>query len=73
MEPQTEQRMFTRDELIALAGTGCRDAFVGGVGNADALDQISIWPTMASWTEGDRTVLCAAFARDGDQLVGRIR
>lgn len=60
-------------ETMQLAQESCRDAFVLGVGNADALDQISIWPTADSWAADDRTVLCAAFARDGDQLVGNIR
>lgn len=68
-----DERFPGIDVLVGLAESGCRDAFVGNVGNPDALDQVSIWPTSKSWAEGDRTVLCAAFARDGDQLVGSIR
>ena len=71
---------FGRDEtypgeetIVRLAEGGCAEAFATSLGPAAALEQVAIWPTQRSWSEGDRAVSCAAYASDRGQLVGNLR
>lgn len=61
------------DEMVRLAEVGCGEAFATQLGERAALEQLAVWPTEASWAEGDRVVVCAAYAADGDALVGNLR
>jgi hypothetical protein len=49
------------------------DAYVGTAYEDSELDLFAIWPTTASWDEGDRAVTCALFAMDGSKLDESVR
>lgn len=69
----SEDEPFPGDAtIVELAEEGCAEAFATRLGDTAALEQLSLWPTEESWSEGDRRVLCAAFPSDGEPLVGRI-
>lgn len=61
--------------ITDAADAGC-NAQLEELGDiADSIGLISVWPTNASWSQGDRTVACAAYSITGspidDDILGR--
>ena len=56
--------------VVREADEGCA-ARLEEIDAGDAFGLIAIWPTDSSWSEGDRAVKCAVFARDGRPFDGR--
>ena len=55
------------DEIAARAQRGCADAFEDYVGEPYAASDLfasSLAPTVASWGQGDREVVCFLYAQD---------
>lgn len=69
----TDESLPSDEEIGARVDEECLPAFDRFVGIAyedSELDLFEMWPTEGSWTEGDRTVICALFAMDGSKLEG---
>jgi hypothetical protein len=49
------------------------DAFVGRDYESSSLDVISMYPTVESWRQNDREVVCAVYDMDENKLVGSVR
>lgn len=63
------------DEIAVRAQRGCADAFEGYVGAPYAASDLlasSLTPTVDSWGQGDRAVICFLYA-DGELLEGSQR
>mgnify|MGYP000044195746 CR=1 FL=1 len=63
------------DAVLGEVETLCLDSFARYIGTeyADSeLDLIYFYPTQASWTLGDRLMLCAAVTMDGSPLEGSV-
>jgi hypothetical protein len=68
---------YPDDETMAqLAHESCVnrfDAFVGRDYESSSLDVISMYPTVESWRQNDREVVCAVYDMDENKLVGSVR
>ena len=56
------------DQVAAYADEQCAIAFgvyVGVAYGTSPLSMVSLWPTEASWSGGDREAVCVAFSPDG--------
>lgn len=51
--------------VVRAADQRCADRIEDLVEDPDAFGLIALWPSQASWGEGDREVACAVFAPDG--------
>lgn len=69
-----DQEYPGEERVVRAADEGCErrleqlvEADTGGPAERvdDAFGLISVWPTPVSWSQGDRTVACAAFLADG--------
>jgi len=63
------------DSILASADEGCLTAFEPfvGFGYAESvLDFGYIFPTEASWADGDREILCTIYAADLSQVTGTL-
>lgn len=61
------------DETFRLAVEACTkrfDNFVGRTYEDSKLDILTLYPTLATWEEGDRGIVCAVFDVDGEKLMG---
>lgn len=56
--------------VVEAADAGCDDRISSAVDDPDPFGLIALWPTPASWAEGDRTIACAVYSRGGDRLEG---
>jgi hypothetical protein len=56
------------EELVGQECLPAFDDFVGTPYEESELDLFAIWPTEASWLQGDRAVTCALYAMDGTKL-----
>lgn len=56
--------------VVAAADEGCASR-LDALGVADGLGVIALWPTVQSWSQGDRGVVCAAFSDDGKPFQSR--
>lgn len=67
---------FPGDEILSEYSTSqCQQRLGDYVGVPYAqsdLEISSIYPTSASWAENDRQIICAAFSRNGEPLVGSV-
>ncbi len=74
--PAEEGAAFPGDENLSEYSTSqCQQRLGEYVGTPYAqsdLEISSIYPTSASWTQDDRQIICAAFSRDGEPLVGSV-
>ena len=54
--------------ITDAADSGCNDQLeqLGDV--AESIGLISVWPTNTSWSQGDRTVVCAAYSITGSPI-----
>lgn len=57
-----------RRRITDAADAGCNEqlAELGDV--AESIGLISVWPTNTSWSQGDRTVVCAAYSITGSPI-----
>ena len=63
----------SEDVTFGMALDACAERFGRFVGTAyedSKLDILALYPTFASWQEGDREVACAVYDVDGEKLVG---
>jgi hypothetical protein len=61
------------DQMQQIGRELCIEQFEGYVGldyNSSELEVFSIYPTEASWGDGDREVICALYDSDLDKLTG---
>lgn len=61
------------DAAETIADDGCITAFESFVGSpytTSGLDIQYLYPSPDTWDDGDREVVCALFALDGEQLTG---
>ena len=56
-----------------LAEKGCAERFVNRIGEDSSLGNLALWPSEASWSGGDRRVICSAYKQTGGRLVVTIR
>ena len=64
------------DDLFAQAQEACLGAFTAYVGSpyeTSRLDVFPITPSLRSWEEGDRDIVCSLYDVDGDELEGSMR
>lgn len=75
-EPADEGAAFPGDLILSEYSTSqCQQRLGEYVGTPYAqsdLEISSIYPTSASWAQADRQIICAAFSRDGEPLVGSV-
>lgn len=68
---------YPDDETMAqLARESCVDrfdAFVGRDYESSSLDFIWMYPTVESWQQNDREVVCAVYDMDENKLVGSVK
>jgi hypothetical protein len=65
-----------RQAVVRYAGEACLDGIVDYLGppfEGSPLADYEIFPTRASWDEGNRRVICALGSEDGSPLVGSQR
>lgn len=71
-----DEVVFPGEEKTSeLAGEGCLAEFDAAIGAAYAdstLDFTIFTPTLESWAQGDREVVCVAYAMSGEQLTGSV-
>ncbi len=62
--------------MIELANETCRDRFESFVGRdyeSSSLDIFTLYPTVESWAQNDREVVCAVYEMDASKLVGTMK
>lgn len=59
-----------RDSSGAIVGEGNVDAFVGRDYESSSLDIMTLFPTIESWAQNDREVICAVYDMNATKLVG---
>jgi hypothetical protein len=68
---------YSRGRIEVLAEQACDEEFEVYIGTAPERSELGrdvIYPTRESWLDdGDRTVVCVAFAPDGERLVGTVK
>lgn len=60
-----------RARVIRAAEVGCNGELAETGADISSLGAIAIWPTAASWRDGDRSVLCAIYQQGGSPFDGR--
>lgn len=63
----------SEDATFALAVEACLgrfDSFVGKAYEESQLDVLTLYPTVESWGDGDREIVCAVYDVNGEKLVG---
>lgn len=63
----------SEEATFGLAVEACVDRFDSFVGKSyeeSKLDILTLYPTLGSWQEGDREIVCAVYDIDGEKLVG---
>lgn len=63
--PDTEPGVYPgQQRVVAVADAGCADRLTE-LGDDESFGIITLWPTPASWAQGDRAMVCAAYPDDG--------
>ena len=64
------------DGMFEMAYDACLDRFEPFVGRdyeSSNLDIMTLYPTIESWRQNDREVICAVYDLDADKLVGTVK
>ena len=64
------------DAMVELANESCVDRFESFVGrnyDSSSLDVLTMFPTVESWQQNDREVVCAVYDMEANKLVGSVR
>ena len=64
------------DAMVELANNSCVDRFESFVGmdyESSSLDVVTMFPTVESWSQNDREVVCAVYDMEANKLVGSVK
>ena len=68
---------YPKDEvMMELANKSCRDRFESFVGRdyeSSSLEIFTIYPTVESWAQNDREVVCAVYEMNANKLEGTVK
>ena len=64
------------DAMVELANNSCVDRFESFVGRdyeSSSLDVLTMFPTVESWRQNDREIVCAVYDMEANKLVGSVK